>query len=451
MWHTKGDKVKTLVTKSPAVWVFMVFILSNFVCTTNVIFAAGVILDSMGATSAGRGGANIAHTDNGILIHDNPAALINMPAGMQLDASLEFIYPEVRYRDPHNIDHSKHEIFILPSFSLVYKPNEESKFAFGVGAFIPAGFSTEYHLNHTIPSFGKQLYRSEASLMKILLSTSYRVNKKLSIGLSIGPAFHKVEFETPYSFQTGAFAGTAVLADFESDDIGFSYTLGIQYKFLEKTIIGLTYVSESKATLRGDAQITLPAGAPGSALFTNLGAEYDLKSNFEWPRSIGFGISHQLGMSHRLSSDVVWFNWASAYDRIHFKLTEGDNAEFNGVFGPIVNDVFPLDWNDTFALRFGYEYFYKGKEDDIFRFGYIFNENPIPHSTLTPLIPAILKHNFTFGYSHKWENWGINSAFEYVISDKEFVDTGIIIGNDFDNSSVKAKAYALTIGITYRH
>lgn len=452
MWHTKGDKVKTLVTKSPAVWVFMVFILSNFVCTTNVIFAAGVILDSIGATSAGRGGANIAHTDNGILIHDNPAALINMPAGMQLDASLEFIYPEVRYRDPQNIDHSKHEIFTLPSFSLVYKPNEESKFAFGVGAFTPAGFSNEYHLNHTIPtSFGKQLYRSEASLMKILLSASYRVNKKLSIGLSIGPTFNHLELEMPNTIQTGAFAGTALLVDLEADDIGYSYTLGIQYKFMEKTMIGLSFISESKSTLRGDAQVSLPAGAPGSGLFSNLGAEYDLRSNFEWPRSIGFGISHQLGMSHRFSSDVVWFNWAEAFDRSHLKETKGDNAEFDAVFGPIVNDVLPLDWKNTFALRFGYEYFYKGKDDDIFRFGYTFNQNPIPHSTLTPLIPAILKHSFTFGYSHKWENWGINSALEYVISDKEFVDTGIIIGNDFDNSSVDVIVYDLTIGITYRH
>ena len=449
--------MKALVTKDPAIWV-IVFIFS-FIYAANDIFAAGVVLDSMGATSAGRGGTNIAHFDNGILIHDNPAALVNMPAGMQLDASIEFIYPEVRYRDPQNIDHSKHEIFTLPSFSLVYKPHEDSRFAFGAGLFTPAGFSTEYHLNHsanvtllgfTIPtSFGKQLYRSKASLIKMLFSTSFRVNNKLSIGASIGPTLHHLELEMPYSLQQGAFAGTALLADLEADDIGYAYTLGMQYKLLEKTIIGLSFVSESKSTLRGDAQIALPPGAPGSSFFSNLEAEYDLRSNFEWPRTIGVGISHQIGMSHRLSSDVVWFNWASAFDQTHLKLDDGDNVQFDGVFGRVLNDVLPLNWDNTFAFRFGYEYFAKGKDNDIFRLGYTFNENPVPHSTLTPLIPGILKHSFTFGYSHKWENWGMGGAFEYSISDKEFVDDGIIVGNDFDNSSVNVIAYDLTIGVTY--
>ncbi len=36
--------------------------------------ATGVMLDSIGAVSSGRGGTNIAHSDNGVLIHDNPAA-----------------------------------------------------------------------------------------------------------------------------------------------------------------------------------------------------------------------------------------------------------------------------------------------------------------------------------------------------------------------------------------
>lgn len=414
----------------------------------------------MGAVSSGRGGTNISHADNGVLIHDNPAALVNMPVGIRLDTSLELIYPEVRYEDPQNIDYSKHEIFTLPSFSLVYKKHDESKFAFGVGAYFPAGFSTEYHLKHfanvnllgaTIPtSFGDQLYRSKASLMKILFSTSYKINQKFSLGLSIGPSFQKAELEIPHTLQTGQFAGLATLADLDGDGMGLSYSLGMQYKIREETVLGLTFISESKATLRGDARVSIPADAPGSAFFSNLGAEYDLKSNFEWPRSIGFGLSHQVGTSHRFSSDIVWFNWASAFDQIHLKLTEGDNAEFNGVFGPIVNDVLPLNWNDTFAFRFGYEYFYKESGDDIFRFGYIFNDNPIPHSTLVPLIPGITKHNFTFGYSHKWENWEIGGALQFIISDREFVDTSSNLGGDYDNSSVKVKAYDLVLGITHK-
>ena len=38
--------------------------------------AGAVVLDSMGVVSSGRGGANITHADNGIVMHDNPAVLL---------------------------------------------------------------------------------------------------------------------------------------------------------------------------------------------------------------------------------------------------------------------------------------------------------------------------------------------------------------------------------------
>lgn len=63
-------------------------------------------------------------------------------------------------------------------------------------------------------------------------------------------------------------------------------------------------ISESRSTLKGDAYISLPDTAPESALFSNKQAKYDLESEFEWPRSIGVGISHKLGASHRFSSEL---------------------------------------------------------------------------------------------------------------------------------------------------
>lgn len=425
------------------------------------IFASGVILDSMGAVSSGRGGANIAHADNGVLIHDNPAALVNLPAGKRMDFSLEFIYPEARYEDPQNSDYSTRDLFFLPTFSFIYKKDDESRLAFGIGAYAPAGFSTEYHLEHfaslktplrDIPvSFGNQLYRSEAYLLKMLFAASCKVTERLSFGFAVGPAFQSTELEVPYTLQTGPFAGQlSFLADMNGKDhAGFSYTAGAQYKISENTTIGLAFVSESRATLRGDADILLPDSAPGSRVFDNKKAEYDMKANFEWPRSIGLGISHLMGRAHRFSADVVWFNWASAYDRMDLELTDGDNTEFNRALGPKVNDVFPFDWQDAFSLRFGYEYFYKGNKNNVFRLGYIFNEIPIPDDTLVPLIPGVLKHGVTIGYSRKWEKWEAGIASQFGIGGRRSVDSSAIVGNDFDNSSVEARGYFLIFEMAY--
>ena len=412
------------------------------------IFAAGVILDSVGAVSAGRGGTNISHADNGVLIHDNPAGLVNMSAGSRLELNFEFLYPEARYEDPLDMDYSKHEIFTLPTFSYTYKKDDDSKFAFGVGLFAPAGFSTEYHLKHAgfldprNNNFNR-LYRSDAQLLKLLFSASYTVEtiEGLSVGISAGPTYLSVELESPYTFQTGALTGSSALVDMDTDNFGFSYSAGIQYNIAKiNTTIGLAFVSESKTTLRGDADVFIPD--------IGLGAEYDVKTNFEWPRSIGFGISHLMKDSHRFSADVVWFNWKSAFDRLHIQLTDGDNPLLNVILGGEIDDILPLDWDEAFAFRFGYEYFLN-KANDIFRVGYIKNENPIPSDTLIPLINGTTKHNFNFGYTHKWEHWELNSAFEFALSDNEFVEKSNFVGGDFDDSELKAKVYTLSIGFAY--
>lgn len=277
-------------------------------------FANGVQLPSVGPVSAGRGGTNVSHTDNGVLILDNPAGLVNMDEGVHLDMATEFIYPEVKYEDTFDSDYSKHTVFILPTLSFVYKKNSESKFAFGAGAFAPAGFSTEYHLDHfskrrltdDLLSFGSEVYNSGASLLKVLFAASYKVNDKLSLGISAGPSFQTVEFEMPYTLQTGQFAGVTGIADVHgSDSYGLSYVAGIQYKLTERTILGLSFVSESKATINGDGDLTLPIVGRDGDILAKFKSEYDLKTNTEWPRLIGFGVTHRTRTFHRFSFEMV--------------------------------------------------------------------------------------------------------------------------------------------------
>lgn len=431
-----------------------------FVVTSSCV-ANGVVLDSIGVVSSGRGGTNIAHTDNGVLIHDNPAALVTMQSGKLLDLSGEFIYPEIRYEDAYDADNSKHEVFTIPSFSFVYKQAEDSRFAFGVGVFSPAGFGTEYRLEHNMTrntpagdlpvSFGNHIYRSEASLIKLLAATSFKVNERLSFGFSAGPSIQNIELEMPYTFQTGALSGVSVVGDMDTrNSVGFAYTMGAQYKISENTVVGIAYVSESRSTLKGDVDLYLPDTAPESALFSNKQANYDLESNFEWPRSLGVGITHKMGTSHRFSSDVLWFDWASAFDSLDIKLTNGDNAEFNAALGNKIKDSFPIDWSSAFAFRFGYEYFVMGKSDNIIRCGYIYNENPVSRDAQVPMIPGNVQHNFSVGYSHTWNKWEFGVASQYMLSDKDNVTSSNILGGDFNDSSLDTKAYLLFLGAKYK-
>ena len=442
-------------------FLFCISFFGLFIASHRPCVASGVVLDSIGAVSSGRGGTNIPHADNGALIHDNPAALVTMPSGKMLEFSSEFIYPEVRYEDAYDADYSKHEVFVIPAFSFVYKKTEDSRIAFGGGIFSQAGFGTEYRLEHNMTrsamegdlpvSFGNQVYRSEASLIKLLASTSFKINESLSLGFSAGPSIQRVEFEMPYTFQTGALAGVSALGEMNTrNSYGFTYTMGVQYKISRNTIVGISYVSESRSTLEGDADIYLPDTVPESVLFNNRQANYDLEFEFEWPRSVGVGVLHKISNSHRFSFDVLWYDWASAFDSLDIELTDGDNAEFDAALGKTLKDSFPIEWDSVFAFRFGYEYFVKGSSNDIIRCGYIYNENPISRETQIPLIPGNSKHNFSVGYSHKWKKWEFDIASQYLLSEKDRVTSSDIVGGDFNDSSLKTKAYLLFLGAKYK-
>ena len=440
-----------------AVICLFLLVLQTFLVTSA--HAGSVVLDSLGTLASGRAGTNITHADNNAIMHDNPAGLVNMAPGVTIDGMFEFILPEIKYEDDGGSDYSKHEIFILPSVSIAYKKNENSRFAFGAGVFIPAGFGTEYHQNHSVRgfipgqriSFGKQLYKSEASLTKLLFSVSYKATDKLSLGMSFGPSMHTLNFEIPYTFQTGVFSGLNAIVDLRNNKgFGYSYTAGVQYKISDKTVLGLSFISESKTTVRGDGNVIIPDSSPLERLFRNQKGEYDHKANWEWPREIGFGISHILGESHKFSTELVWFNFSSAFDRADLELSEGNNREFNRLLGPTVNDIIPLNWENVIAYRFGYEFFLGGEMDNVFRFGYLYNENPIPRSTLVPLIPGTMKHNFTVGYTHRRGNMDFNIASQFSFAHPEFVDKSSLVGGDYDNSRLKTKAYLLLLGITYR-
>ena len=44
----------------------------------GALHADGVVRDSIGAISSGRGGANIGYADNGAILNSNPAAMTNI-------------------------------------------------------------------------------------------------------------------------------------------------------------------------------------------------------------------------------------------------------------------------------------------------------------------------------------------------------------------------------------
>jgi len=412
-------------------WTGLLIIFLISISYVSKALANGVLLENVGTTTIGRGATNIAFSDNGTMVHDNPAGLANLKND-KIEFTTELISFSMHYQDLQNDEEGKEPLCILPSLFYM-KDFDEIPLGIGFGIFSSAGYSTDYDLVH--PDYGIQKYYSYSLLSKILVGAGYKIKDGFSLGIGIGASYSKVELEIPYTFQTGDMEGNSALINMDADDWSYTWNMGAQWDISSKTTLGLTYRSKDAFDMHGGLDLNIPG----------LGAaHYALDFDFCWPRSAGIGILHHLTQNHRLSFDVVWIDWSSAFDDLTLKLSNGNNVAF-----PLdAKDTLPLAWEDSYSFRLGYEQLLTPV--DTLRLGYIYIQNPVPDDTLTPMIPGILTNMITIGYGREWKNWIFNLAYLYAFSNKQSVGTSRIIGGDFDSSSVKESLHCFSFGIAYR-
>jgi long-subunit fatty acid transport protein len=398
-----------------------------------------VMRDGLGATAAGRGSTNVAHSDNGEIILSNPAGMANIDGQGLFEVGLDVIDPHVHYTDPLNDANSRWRPIPLPDFSYIRRI-DGGNLAYGLGIYGPAGFGITYNLND--PVFGPQKYESFSALLKVLPALAYQVTDRLSIGGTFGAAVNTVQLETPFRLQTGLLAGAPVLLHLHGQDATPAWSVGAQYKLGDCTSLGINYIEESRFHLDGKADAVVAGVAP-VPLYSN----FDSRADLIWPRSLTFGLTHQLGDRQRVSLEGAWINWSNAFSDLGLRLTNPSNPAF-AALGPVITDRIPLNWEDGWSVRLGYEYLLTAC--DVLRAGYIYDTSVIPTTTLTPLIPGTLEHTFTLGYGHQWTHTRFDVAYHFSYGDKLNVGESALAGGEFNNSSVKTWAHTLFLSWQYQ-
>jgi len=398
----------------------------------------GLVRDGVGPISTGRGGTNLGFADNGAIILDNPGALVNVANNGLFELGADVVTSQVHYTDNKPND-AQSAIRPIPVPNIAYiRRSRDKRWAWGLGVFGPQGFGASYEFQNSFA--GPQQYKSFAAVAKVLPTLSYRVTDRLSIGGSVGIAASYLNLEGPFFMPSGALAGAPAIVNLQGFGVAPIGSFGLQYKLSEKTMLGLSFTSMTKFHMGGVMNANIYGVTP-----LPVYSRFSSSTDINWPRSVGIGLAHKINRKNIVGLDVIWYDWAHAYNTVGINLTNPSNPLVPLLTGPTIAQHLPMNWRDTVSLRLGYQWMPNSR--NTFRAGYVYHNSPVPNNTLSPYTDGILLHAFSTGYSRKIGRAYLNLAYQFTFGPTRTVTTSALPGGDFSNSTLHAQAHIGSISL----
>ncbi|MBR2512603.1 MAG: outer membrane protein transport protein [Halomonas sp.] len=178
------------------------------------------------------------------------------------------------------------------------------KLAFGFGVYAPFGSKTDYEDDFQGRYFGNY---TEVTVISAQPTVSYRFNDQWAVGLGI--TYNQVEGELHRQLPSEATFNPDADIDsrVDGDDEAWGYNLGVIYRPVPETTLGLTYRSKVDYTLEGNFSATDPMGNVLDADTASL----DLTT----PETVNFSVTQQMSDRLKLMFGASWVRW-SQFDQI---------------------------------------------------------------------------------------------------------------------------------------
>ncbi|HSH57945.1 MAG TPA: TonB-dependent receptor [Halomonas sp.] len=173
------------------------------------------------------------------------------------------------------------------------------RLAFGFGVYAPFGSKTDYEDDFQGRYFGNY---TEVRVVSAQPTLSYRLNDQWSVGAGI--TYNQVEGELRRQIpgvQSYDPAGD-IDARVEGDDEAWGYNLGVIYRPVPETTLGLTYRSEVEYELEGSFKAIDPMGS----IVRSDNAYLDLTT----PETVNFSVTQQMTERLKLMFGASWSRWS---------------------------------------------------------------------------------------------------------------------------------------------
>lgn len=393
---------------------------------SGMALASGYQLREQSTTAQGNAFAGAAAGGEDIsVMFFNPASMTQF-SGNQAALHLSYISPKAEIDDaaastvlgtPISGSSSTNDIAedaALPSIYAMWQPSEDWRVGLSLNA--PFGLATSYDRSWV----GRyQAVRSELKTINVSPQVAWQATPWLSLGAGVQAQYADATLSNSIDFGTiGRAAGISSgipgshaqdgFTQVEGDDWGYGYTLGAVLEPRDGTQIGLSYRSQVKHTLKGDAEFDLGTSGIGSALATATGAfrNTGARASVTTPAMVSLGVRQRITSEWTVMGELDWTEW-SVFDELRIEFDNPAQAD----------SVTDEKWEDTWFAALGATY--KPAETPwTFRFGVAHDQAPLNISTRTPRIPDADRYWVSTGVSYDPTPWlSIGAAYTHIFVD----------------------------------
>lgn len=392
------------------------------------IYGGGFQINEHGARAMAMAGAFAGLANDPSAMYFNPAGISQLK-GTHVMGGLTLILPQSSFRGPSPdiTEYSlKEQTFNPINIYVTHQLNND--FTIGVSLNNQFGLGTQWDDNWV----GRNLaIKTDFKTYFFNAAVAYKIQENLTVSAGFIYALGNVELSRGASFSP--FTGSAKVT-LKGDGHAIGFNAGVLYQVIPELSLGLSFRSQAKFDLSGDAT------AEGPAVVQALLPKGKISSTITTPMNITFGVAVKPVCNLTVTADFQYIGWSS-YDKLAVDFADPSYADLSSV----------RDYENTFIIRAGLEYQVNDKL--ALRGGLLYDRNPVKDNLLDPTLPDANRIGFNAGFGFKFtENLSMDVAY-FFLRFKERTITNSEInytwGNSPFNGTYNSFAHLIGFNLSY--
>lgn len=423
--------------------------------TATTSYAAGLKINEQGAKAMGMANAFTAQADDPTALYYNPAGIAFLKGTQVSLGSVVIAVPQTSFDGTTGLSGStvvsekaKKDLFISPNLYMTHTLEHiPLTFGLGVNSIYPLAKSWDNSsaFRNQIQDIAVKPINFQPTVAYLFKDLGLSVAAGVDVTHAIVTLSKSVMVADP---ATGEPAELGLMGlDGTATDVG--YNLGLKWKPMKQLSLGIAYRSELTLHVKGDANFlaTSQAGAAAigeSANFPTYNSQTRVTSpvttDVTLPDSLALGVAWQPTEALTLEFDAERTGWRSLKE-LEFEFSSSKFNSFN-------NKPEPKNWHDAWCYKLGAQYAVNQRLD--LRAGYAYDKNPIPDSTLGPMLPDADRHNITLGSGLHTDTFSFDVAYMLVLWRDRTVNNQNAATLTGENGTFKSEAHLFGANLTVK-